>query len=236
MIKYVLMSLLLLSPLASAGILADSTRAIYYAGDRNVTLMLANTNAYPVVVQVWTDNGEGNPSLDTSPFLVTPVIFRLDPAQRQSVTLNYNGRSASGKNEMLYWLNMYEIPPSKQSQADDNRVILPMNTQIKVFFRPDSLKGKSLSMGDISFYHDDRLKSFRIVNASRFNLSLLLVSLRGNRCFTFVSEVKDVVRPESSIRLPVPQHSECDFTSAEMMYVDDRGDIKKSTFTLSKTL
>ncbi|WP_016678677.1 fimbria/pilus periplasmic chaperone, partial [Yersinia pestis] len=42
---------------ALAGLIAGSTRIIYQPELRERTLMLANTNDYPVVVQTWIDNG-----------------------------------------------------------------------------------------------------------------------------------------------------------------------------------
>lgn len=44
-----------------AGIMPASSRIIYRDGDRETTLMLVNTNDYPVLVQSWVDNGEGSP-------------------------------------------------------------------------------------------------------------------------------------------------------------------------------
>lgn len=46
-----------------AGIMPASSRIIYRDGDREKTLMLVNTNDYPVLVQSWVDNGEGSQKL-----------------------------------------------------------------------------------------------------------------------------------------------------------------------------
>ncbi|WP_285803371.1 fimbria/pilus periplasmic chaperone, partial [Escherichia coli] len=39
----------------------SQSRVIFNASDRMQSLMLVNTNSYPVVVQTWADNGEGDP-------------------------------------------------------------------------------------------------------------------------------------------------------------------------------
>ncbi len=50
-----------------AGIMPASSRIIYRDGDREKTLMLDNTNDYPVLVQSWVDNGEGSPEAASPP-------------------------------------------------------------------------------------------------------------------------------------------------------------------------
>ncbi len=50
-----------------AGIMPASSRMIYRDGDREKTLMLVNTNDYPVLVQSWVDNGEGSPEAASPP-------------------------------------------------------------------------------------------------------------------------------------------------------------------------
>lgn len=45
---------------AQAGIIASATRVIFREGDTEKTLMLLNTNGYPIVAQTWVDNGDVN--------------------------------------------------------------------------------------------------------------------------------------------------------------------------------
>ncbi|MEY0022831.1 hypothetical protein AB7W40_02240 [Providencia rettgeri] len=50
--KYLFFSLLiLLQSTALAGVLANNSRVIFSADDDKQTLMIANTNPYPIVVQ-----------------------------------------------------------------------------------------------------------------------------------------------------------------------------------------
>lgn len=57
-----------------AGIMANMTRVIYHQGDKERSVLLANTNSYPVIVQNWVDHGEANPQTET-PFVVLAPIF-----------------------------------------------------------------------------------------------------------------------------------------------------------------
>ena len=73
--KSVLLLLTVLFVLSvEAGIMPASSRIIYRDGDREKTLMLVNTNDYPVLVQSWVDNGEGSPEAASPPFVVLPPV------------------------------------------------------------------------------------------------------------------------------------------------------------------
>ncbi len=73
-----------------AGIMPASSRIIYRDGDREKTLMLVNTNDYPVLVQSWVDNGEGSPEAASPPFVVLPPVFRLAARRTQGLRIIYN--------------------------------------------------------------------------------------------------------------------------------------------------
>ncbi|HEX7991187.1 MAG TPA: fimbria/pilus periplasmic chaperone, partial [Stenotrophomonas sp.] len=45
---------------AMAGVTAERTRVIFPQGQREVSLVLANQNDYPVMVQTWVDDGDPN--------------------------------------------------------------------------------------------------------------------------------------------------------------------------------
>lgn len=121
---------------AAAGIMPVSTRVIYEAQQREKTLMLVNTNAYPVIVQSWVDKGDGDPDAADAPFVVLPAVFRLPPERTQGIKIVYNNDPLPADRESLFWLNLYEIPPTVHQQNDNARVTLAMNTQLKLFFRP----------------------------------------------------------------------------------------------------
>lgn len=123
-----------------AGVLASGTRVIYDAGLRERSLMLANTNPYPVIVQTWVDDGSGTPEATQAPFLALPSVFRLQPGGLQGLRLLHNGEALPNDRESVFWLNLYEIPPlAARKQANSAHVELAMNTQLKLFYRPQGL-------------------------------------------------------------------------------------------------
>lgn len=116
-----------------AGIMPASSRMIYRDGDREKTLMLVNTNDYPVLVQSWVDNGEGSPEAASPPFVVLPPVFRLAARRTQGLRIIYNHDPLPQDRESAFWLNLYEMPPETPHQ-DPTHLTLAMNTQLKVFY------------------------------------------------------------------------------------------------------
>ncbi|SQH32551.1 pili assembly chaperone [Pseudomonas mucidolens] len=70
-----------------------------------------------------------------------PPIFRLEPGQQRSLRLLYTGEVLPSKQESLYWLNLYEIPPKpiEPVPVDNTRLTITMRTQMKVIYRPRAL-------------------------------------------------------------------------------------------------
>jgi len=126
---------------ARAGLLVEGTRVIYPEDSEGRTLLIANTNPWPVLVQTWVDGGEGDPAGADAPFVVLPAIFRLEPSQTQRLRIIHTGEPLPEDRESLFWLNLYEVPPTDaDADADDGASLtLTLNTQLKVLYRPDGL-------------------------------------------------------------------------------------------------
>jgi P pilus assembly chaperone PapD len=141
---------------AHAGVMPERSRVIVYPGKPQQALMLANTNAYPVVVQTWIDNGEGNqaPENAVSSLVALPSVFRLQPGGLQGLRIIYDGSPLPQDRESVSWLNIYEIPPSKPKvPLRAPQVAVAMNTQVKVFYRPAGLPEVSPKvLEDLSFF------------------------------------------------------------------------------------
>ncbi|MCE4056853.1 fimbrial biogenesis chaperone [Pseudomonas sp. Au-Pse12] len=126
---------------AEAGLLASATRIVYPVGGREQVLEVSNTGATPVLVQSWVDDGQANaaPEDSPSPFVVLPAVFRLEPGARQSLKVLFNARPLPQDRESLFWLNLLEIPPTPTGAALEDRLILTVQTQMKILLRPTAL-------------------------------------------------------------------------------------------------
>ena len=108
--------------------------------------MLLNTNGYPIVAQTWVDNGDVNaaPELSHAPFVTLPSVFALPPSALKGLRILFAGANLPTDRESVFWLNLYEIPPSQPITPPlASRVTLAMNTQMKIFYRPKALPGNA---------------------------------------------------------------------------------------------
>ncbi|HCI6753664.1 TPA: molecular chaperone [Klebsiella quasipneumoniae subsp. quasipneumoniae] len=136
--KYFLMIFLFVLK-SYAGVMPSQSRIIFEESDKNVSLMLVNTNDYPVIVQTWIDKGEGSPDSSTIPFVSIPPVFRLEPKGVNGVRIMRNEIAMPMDQESIFWFNIFEIPPEKKGGTPENSVLVTMNTQIKLFYRPKSI-------------------------------------------------------------------------------------------------
>lgn len=165
-----------------AGILADRTRVIYLEGQREVSLMLNNTNDYPIMTQIWIDHGVGDPDTAKAPFSVLAPMFSIQAAESKEIRIMFTNAALPQDRESVYWLNLHETPALEAKELDDNQISLSMNTQMKVFYRPKQLKNidiqhlnKQLKMTN----RNDVLKqTLEIKNTSPYYVSMASLSLK----------------------------------------------------------
>ncbi|HCT1664756.1 TPA: molecular chaperone [Enterobacter hormaechei] len=153
-------SLLLLWMLVSwpcaAGIIASATRVIFHEGEAQQSLMLVNTNPWPVVVQIWVDDGDINrePGSVKTPFVAVPPLFRLEPKGVQGLRIMHNKARMPTDRESAFWLNIYEIPPTGSVATQQQSMVLTMNTQMKIFWRPASLNNPESAWARLTFHRE----------------------------------------------------------------------------------
>ncbi|ASU37300.1 pilus assembly protein [Herbaspirillum sp. meg3] len=128
---------------ASASVVINGTRVIFPSNEREVSVRLTNEGASPGLVQMWIDKGDpkSTPNATEVPFLLTPPLFRVDPAKGQTVRMIYSQEPLPQDHESIFWLNLLEVPPRPQNvdPDDSNYVQMAFRTRIKVFFRPQAL-------------------------------------------------------------------------------------------------
>lgn len=75
---------------AQASVTMLGTRIIYPADASEQALRFSNPDDHPNLVQVWLDDGRsGDAHALSSPFLVIPPVFRVEPHGGQMVRLSY---------------------------------------------------------------------------------------------------------------------------------------------------
>lgn len=135
---------LLLCGWGQAGVIVESSRVVFSAADREQSLLLSNGNSYPVIVQAWIDDGAPDGTPETAgdvPVLPLPGIFRLEPGEQKNLRLLATQIKQPQDRESLYWLNIYEIPPTDANLPPGvSAVKVAVRLQLKMFYRPQHLK------------------------------------------------------------------------------------------------
>lgn len=145
----------LASPLAYAAVTTESplhgglslnrTRVIFLSAAKSVPVTLNNTGSRVYLVKGSITQGDGR--TDSSSFMVTPPLFRLEPNSQHTVLILRQGQGALAlptDRESLFYLQLLAIPATKSgSQASDTDVSAQINIGlqqvIKVFYRPEGL-------------------------------------------------------------------------------------------------
>lgn len=141
MIKKICLFLAAIIPFhAASAIKVLSTRVIYDENKNEANIRVINYGETPHLVQTWVDSeslqGE-------APFVVIPPVVKLNPDEGQTFRIIYTkDRDAHNDREIVYWLNLLDIPPKSKSSLSSNMMQFAVNTKIKLYYRPMSLYGK----------------------------------------------------------------------------------------------
>ncbi|ECE5860738.1 fimbrial chaperone [Citrobacter portucalensis] len=192
----------------NADIVISGTRIVYPQSSKDVIVNLDNRGNKPLLVQTWLDDGRDgvNPQELKLPFVITPPVSRIDPQKGQSLRITYMGSVLPQDRESLFWFNVLEIPPKSKAKEGEslNQLQLAFRTRIKLFFRPDGLKG---TPGDAatnlkwSQKKEGNTLSLFAQNDSPYNVSVSNVKLKmGGKEYTVDSKS---VLPFSGVSMPV---------------------------------
>jgi chaperone protein EcpD len=165
-----------------AGVVINGTRAVYDQKEKSITVQLTNKGADPVLVQSWIDNGnaDATPQNVQVPFVLTPPINRVEPNKGQALRISYTGKPLPQDRESVFWLNVLEIPPTPEANGNNSNLLqMAFRSRIKLFFRPENLKGSPEDAAKNLVWTLDRGKvSAR--NSSGFNVSLVTVGIKDD--------------------------------------------------------
>ncbi|MCK4182857.1 molecular chaperone, partial [Klebsiella pneumoniae] len=127
---------LLLSSIAHAGIVIESTRYLYKEGAREITAQIENKDDIPYLIKSWVETPAGKaPS-----FMATPPLFRLEGKQQNTVRLFSTGNvNAPTDRESLYYFNVMAIPPADDEKASTNTIQLAVRHRMRLVYRPKTL-------------------------------------------------------------------------------------------------
>lgn len=242
--KYIILCIILfLNASAFAGVLANKSRVIFDSSGDEQTLLIANTNDYPVIVQTWVDNGNGNP-LSVVPLVVTPSTFRLEPKEMHALKIiNISDKTTASSSELIYWLNLYEIPPKDTNINDINksRVDLTMNTQHKIFIRPphlDSFPSDIEKYITFTLIEKNKDNFLLVKNTSSYHISFTgmnVASKNDSKNSVSVEQEMDMtLKPNSERLYSLQKKFPINSNVVTFSYINDAGSVINQSTSLRK--
>jgi chaperone protein EcpD len=130
---------------SEAEVVVNSTRVVYPAPNKEVTMQLTNKGDHPALVQVWLDeysDEDTSPDQAKVPFIVTPPLFRMEAKKGQAVRLLYTKAPLPTEKESLFRVNVLEVPPRTKAAEGENLMQFAVRTRIKLIFRPAGLSAE----------------------------------------------------------------------------------------------
>lgn len=181
---------------AIAGVIIGGTRVVYNAERKESSISVKNPETkHPYLMQNWLTNfNEADKS--KPPFIVTPPLFRLDAGKENILRVIRTGGSLPDDRESMYWLNIKSIPAS--TKTDSNTLAVSVKTQIKMIYRPATLKGDAnIAYKDITFIRQGT--KVQVKNPTPFYISFYSVKVG-------VHEVKNsgTLAPMGSLNWDLP--------------------------------
>lgn len=237
LIKISLMLLGLLNTVASthASVVMTNTRVIFNAENKDQSLQFSNKGNTPYLVQVWLDQGNDQSTPDTAdaPFIVTPQVFRINPNVGQTARLIYTGDYQHPKDrESIFYLNFKQIPAISQSTADQNKLIMTLNSRLKVFYRPKTIVGNVEAMPkQWTFKLQQNAKGSSVIvnNPTGYYANLTTATLKvKQQSYSIDPKSVAMIAPYSSATWPIAEKVKLDQNSIlNVTYVNDYGAIAR---------
>ncbi|EOF4701863.1 MAG: molecular chaperone [Klebsiella huaxiensis] len=193
-LKALMAGWLLVGAAAHAGVVTGGTRLIYPGGKKEASLSVTNNDATPYLIQSWVETNNG-----TTPFLLTPPLFRLDGEQQTRLRVIYSGGLPENK-ESMFWMNIKAIP-SSQAKAGANTLQIAIKTRIKLIYRPKSVAGTPEVVTEQLRWTRSG-NTLQVINPTAFYMNFAEVKIGG-------VEVKEAnwVAPGATARFDLPRGS-----------------------------
>jgi chaperone protein EcpD len=237
----VLTALCLYAGSAGANVVIGGTRVVFPAQQGEVTLRLSNEGDKPALVEAWIDTGNPNSTPDSvsTPFLITPPVFRMEAHKDQSLRILYTQGSQPlpTDRESLFWLNVLEIPPKPTgAAAGRNTLQFAIRSRLKLFYRPANLPGDPLKAPDRLTFKavaDGQGAALVVHNPTPYYITISKLSFGSDG--KPLAGVNGMVAPFDNLRLPLKDHTRAPSAGTQVVSttINDygAGDVQKGTVT-----
>lgn len=230
---------LLVAPLAGAKVVVESSRVIYPAGAKEVSVRARNAGTGPVLVQAWTSEygARTSPSDSNAPFAMLPPVVRIDEGKDQVFRLRHVGAELPQDRESAFTLTLAEIPAATTGESKPGGVLnIVIRNRLKLFYRPQSIsKLNATSAIDSlrwSVVPQGQGWALQAANNSPFHVSTVRASVTVNGRRTEASDI-DMLRPYSNQVFPLPGATSAPTGTVTFKYINDHGGAIDRTMPLT---
>ncbi|WP_268799778.1 fimbrial biogenesis chaperone [Pseudomonas huanghezhanensis] len=185
---------------AQAGVVLNTTRVIYTAQDKEVSLGIQNSGTGEILAQSWLETDAEGPDTSNLPFVLTPALARMSGNARQLVRIIYAGSGLPQHRESVFWLNVQEIPQT----ADENVLQIAVRQRIKVFFRPHGLQGNPLEAAEKLEWRLIDGAILEVSNPTPYHVSMIQIGLTRDTA-SLLLESSRMLAPLQRVRFPLEQ-------------------------------
>lgn len=121
-----------------ASVVMQGNRVIYDASVSQKSIKFTNNDTFPYIVQVWVSDSEDKTSTarENTPFAVSPAIFKIIANQDQVINLLNTSAHKELEKEQIYYLHFTQVPSIIANERDKNKLVLIVNSVVKIFLRP----------------------------------------------------------------------------------------------------
>ena len=226
---------------AQAALEVGATRVIYAEDARSRSLLVANVGEGTSALQIWVSDDAAaavlaSPHKTSSAFVTVPAVVLLKTGERKHTQIIYNGKALPGDRESLFWLNVLEVAaqpahPERPPTDGDAQVNVAVNLQLKLFYRPASLKREMTPLPQMARFALDvdaptGRRTLKAVNSGAFHLSFASLTVLGAHDQRWRIEADDLMlRPfsERVFELPQTASQAAEPQSIEAQWIDDAG-------------
>ncbi|MDA5336830.1 fimbria/pilus periplasmic chaperone [Stenotrophomonas maltophilia] len=225
---------------ASARIVVEGTRVFLNEGAKEVTVRVHNRAPEAALAQVWVSEYGSNagPHEAQTPFVALPPLVRIDSDKKQVLRLRFLGADLPADRESVFWLNILDVPSRIAGEdAPQAQIQVAVRNQLKLFYRPVSLKGKT-SAGAAAALQWSVVPqgagwALQARNNSPFHVNTASATVMVNGRVVEARDV-DMVKPMSVEQFPLPGVSaRPSANEVQFKFINESGGVAELSAALS---
>ncbi|HDG1682898.1 TPA: molecular chaperone [Kluyvera ascorbata] len=224
--------LYLTSLAASASVVMEGNRVILDASLAQKTVKFTNNDSFPYIVQVWLSVTPDGKEADgqQNRLAVSPAIFKIGPKQDQVISLLNPAAGQKLTKEQVSYLHFTQVPSMPADQQDKNKLVLIVNSTVKVFLRPSDLPIAYEQMLDFVHYKIEKNTHgcyLEVSNQSPYYLNSIRVSMPSGATKSAIPMT--MLAPESAVQLKANCDAVQNAKEIRVSFLNDYGVLQEKT-------